>query len=263
MGATESGAAALALPVRWAVHLHDTPHTVAQEQVWLAQAAQAVVVAAAPAGLAHVWTSPTGWVAPQRYRQAPRWASLADDSTQVVHTPDGRQLWLRDSGGGLVPQGTGVLNLTLLWPRPCQPDGSPMPADPTAVYLALCALFKRALARLGVSARAQAVDGSFCDGRYNLGVQGRKLVGTAQRWCQVTTPAGVQPMCMAHALVFGALDFNALCLQANALEAALGHPQRYQPHTMTDLCCVLGQSEWPPLQRRLQQALQSVLEQTV
>ncbi|MCY1432771.1 hypothetical protein D9M71_487790 [compost metagenome] len=49
-------------------------------------------------------------------------------------------------------------------------------------YLRLCQPICDWLAALGLESGLGEVDGAFCDGRYNVNIGGRKLVGTAQRW---------------------------------------------------------------------------------
>lgn len=84
---------------------------------------------------------------------------------------------VRDSGGMIVPHLTGSLHLTLLLPRR---DGGEPGTD--QVYRLLCEPVREALATLGIDASYGQVPRSFCDGRYNLVHDGRKLAGTAQRW---------------------------------------------------------------------------------
>lgn len=97
---------------------------------------------------------------------------------------------VRGSGGGAVPQGPGAINLALSWPVSPEDsiDGS---------YRRLCAPIQAALAAQGLLAEPGATPGSFCDGAYNLAVEGRKIVGTAQRW---RAGAGGR-RALAHALI--------------------------------------------------------------
>jgi len=146
---------------------------------------------------------------------------------------------VRSSGGGLVPQGPGLWNLSLLW-RTAQSE--PVQAD--AVYRALCALLERTLAALGVAASPQAVEGSFCDGRYNLAANGRKLVGTAQAWRRAQ---GV-PVVLAHAVIVLDADPAALTAATNAFEEGLGQARRYREDALTSVATEAmraGQSPGP------------------
>ncbi|MFQ5773354.1 MAG: biotin/lipoate A/B protein ligase family protein [Kiloniellaceae bacterium] len=95
-------------------------------------------------------------------------AALAEEGWPVV---------VRDTGGTAVPQGPGIVNLSLVMPRHEEHRVSL-----EAVYHALCAPLGRALHGMGVAVAFGEVPGSFCDGRYNLVARGRKIAGTAQAW---------------------------------------------------------------------------------
>ena len=207
-----------ALPTFGFVTVHRRPLAggIDHEAAWLAAGA------ALGRASAHLWCAPPGLVVPRRYTALPGWpAALADAA-------DGRhgELQVRSSGGGLVPQGPGVWNLTLGWPAPAA-----TPSGTDAVYQGLCDALATAFARLGVACAAQPVEGSFCDGRYNLAVHGAKLVGTAQAWRRV---AGV-PMVLAHAVIVVSADPAELTARANAFEALLGTDIRYRPESVTSL----------------------------
>ncbi len=216
---------AMALPVFGFVCLHRHPLAdgAADEAAW----ARGCAATGRPA--AHLWQGVEGFVAPRRYTTLPGWPQRPRDLA----------LQVRASGGGLVPQGLGVWNLSLLWPAP-----SAAPTDTTGVYAALCAELTTALARLGIDGLApQAVEGSWCDGRWNLAVGGAKLVGTAQAWKRVAPrEAGVGvPVVLAHAVIVVTADPAVLTERANACEAALGHAVRYRPEVLTSVArCVPG-----------------------
>ena len=218
---------------------HATPLAdgIAAERGW----AQAVAEGAAPQ--AHLWQGAPGWAVPASYARAPGWAAW-----QAHCAAAGTPVHVRSSGGGLVPQGPGLWNLSLLWRTA---KGEPVQAD--AVYRALCDGLARTLAGLGVAASAQAVEGAFCDGRYNLAVCGRKLVGTAQAWRRV---AGV-PVVLAHAVIVLDADPVALTTATNAFEHGLGQARRYRVDALTSVAAEAlraGQptGDWP---QRLAQAL--------
>ncbi|HFF3731340.1 TPA: lipoate--protein ligase family protein, partial [Klebsiella pneumoniae] len=124
----------------------------------------------------------------------------------------------------LVPQGPGIINLSLAWPVQ-QPLGEA--AEP--IYHSLCAVLQRTLARFGVASHARTVNGSFCDGRYNLacgeGEAARKIVGTAQYWRPLT--AGRGHVVLAHAVILIDADLSAAHQAANAFEAQLGSERVY------------------------------------
>jgi lipoate-protein ligase A len=215
---------------------------IAAERGW------AQVVTAGSGPQAHLWQGQPGWAVPASYARAAGWA---DWQAQCARA--GTPVHVRSSGGGLVPQGPGLWNLSLLW-RTAQSE--PVQAD--AVYRALCALLERTLAALGVAASPQAVEGSFCDGRYNLAANGRKLVGTAQAWRRVQ---GV-PVVLAHAVIVLDADPAALTAATNAFEEGLGQARRYREDVLTSVAAEAiraGQGEPGPggWAGRLAQALRT------
>lgn len=204
----------MGLPAFGAVTVHEQPLAggVACEAEWMARCA----ATGSPA--AHLWHGPVGLVVPRRTTLLPGWAAARDAAAG--------ELQVRSSGGGLVPQGPGVWNLSLVWPAP-----SATPVDTTAVYLALCAELAAAFAQLDIVATPQPVTGSFCDGRYNLAANGRKLVGTAQAWRRL---AG-RPVVLAHAVVVVDAEPRALTARANDFEALLGSQVRYRADALTSV----------------------------
>jgi len=210
----------VALPRFGFVTVHRQPLSagIVHEADWLAGSAALGLASA------HLWTAPTGIVVPRRYAALPGWAAAAADARHG-------EVQVRASGGGLVPQGPGLWNLSLAWPAP-----GAMPTGTDAIYRDLCAALTAALARLGVDAAPQPVAGSFCDGRYNLAVGGRKLVGTAQAWRRV----GGVPMVLAHAVIVVDSDPVALTARANAFEAALGTATRYRAEALTSVALAAG-----------------------
>jgi lipoate-protein ligase A len=194
------------------VHRRPLADGIAREAEWLAQATHG------RRAVAHLWQGMPGWVVPRRTTALPAWADVA--------ARHGAALQVRRSGGGLVPQGPGIWNLSLAWPA-----GDATPADMHAIYAALCDSLATAFARLGVVASPQAVQGSFCDGRWNLAVNGRKLVGTAQAWRRF----GAIQVVLAHALVIVDADPASLTDRANRLEAELGQGTPYRADALTSL----------------------------
>ncbi|WP_260260722.1 lipoate--protein ligase family protein [Vibrio intestinalis] len=90
-----------------------------------------------------------------------------------------RSEWLlsaRKTGGAPVPQLEGIINLSHIYHWP---DGQPY--DIKQAYLDLCGRLSLFFARLGVAVDVHVTEGSYCDGDYNLNIEGRKVVGTAQR----------------------------------------------------------------------------------
>jgi len=180
------------------------------EQSLLAQAASGQ-------SLAHLWQAPVCLVVPRSYLRFP-----AFEPAREQFARDGCPVHLRLSGGGLVPQGPGILNLSLAYPV-----RGTMGTMADTVYMHLCDILRHALAILGIDTHWQAVEGSFCDGRFNLAwgprEDARKIAGTAQYWRR----AGDHHVVLAHAVLLVDADPAEINARANAFEAAIGSGRRY------------------------------------
>lgn len=88
----------------------------------------------------------------------------------------GCNVFVRRTGGTAVPQGPGVLLVSLMLPR------RPVVATTDDYYRMLCDLLVHWLGEYGLRATTGSLPGSYCDGNYNVLVDGQKLVGTAQAW---------------------------------------------------------------------------------
>lgn len=212
-----------------AVHAAPLADGIACEASWLAQ------VAANGRPTAQLWRGAAGFVVPRSYERRPHW-----QAARAASAAEGWPVNVRASGGGIVPQGAGLWNLSLLWPVE---TGSPVDTD--AVYRSFTDGLAAALARLGVAAVTQAVSGSFCDGRYNLAVGGRKLVGTAQAWRRVDG----QRVVLAHAVIVASADPAVLTAAANRFEVQCGGTARYRAEALTSVAeawCAAHVAAAPP-----------------
>ncbi|WP_159834892.1 lipoyl protein ligase domain-containing protein [Burkholderia sp. 8Y] len=182
--------------------------------------------AASGEAVAHIWTAPVSLSLPRSYQRYP---ALADARASFARR--GCPVWLRLSGGGLVPQGPGIVNLSLAYPV-----RAPMGTLSDAVYLHLCRILGDALYTLGVLTHHQAVEGSFCDGRFNLawgpGNDARKIAGTAQYWRRVPQSSDDRdtPLyaVLAHAVLLVNADPVEINERANAFEALISSGRSYQ-----------------------------------
>ena len=163
---------------------------------------------------------------------------------------------VRLSGGGVVPQAAGVVNLHLAYPVHANYPLQHVEAH----YLGLCDLIARALADSGVEATPEPVEGSFCDGRFNLAVAGKKIAGTAQYWRRNKAAAGVAGAptfsLLSHAVILVNADSSALTSMANRFEAALHSPIRYLPEKTVSAQALLG-TPITDFEQKLLQALQN------
>ncbi|MDE2094886.1 MAG: lipoate--protein ligase [Burkholderiales bacterium] len=214
----------MSLPLFGFVTVHQRPLAdgVAAEAEWMARAADTGRAAA------YLWRGEPGLVVPRSCTTLPGWPAAAKAHRVLV----------RASGGGVVPQGPGLLNLSLVWRTGANAAAGGAPRGTEPIYRALCDGLAHALARLGIAAAGQAVEGSFCDGRFNLAVAGRKLVGTAQSWRRV---AGT-PVVLAHAVIVVDADPQALTEAANAFEHDLGSGRRYRAEALTSVALAWQQA---------------------
>ncbi|WP_157269346.1 lipoyl protein ligase domain-containing protein [Azohydromonas aeria] len=196
---------------------------------------------------AAVWECRPALVVPPTYRRFERFDALCER-----FAAQGWPVSVRRSGGGLVPQGPGMVNLSLAW-RTRSRLGDAM----EAVYLHLCGVLQAAFETFGLETSAQAVEGSFCDGRFNLALDGRKAVGTAQYWRRVNAQEHVV---LAHACVLVEADLRRLVERANAFEARLGSDRQYSVEAVANLVPAvaprpMGQGGQPLSAASLAQAL--------
>lgn len=182
--------------------------------------------AARGSAVAQLWEAPKSLAVPRSYLRYPQF-----ESARSAFLRSGCPVWLRMSGGGLVPQGPGILNLSLTYSVAQQPSKMN-----DAVYLHLCEVIGSALRVIGVTTHHQAVDGSFCDGRFNLawvvGSDARKIAGTAQYWRQqpaaMHTRGGRRHLVLANAVLLVSADADEANQRANAFEEAVGSRRQYE-----------------------------------
>jgi len=100
---------------------------------------------------------------------------------------------LRETGGEPVPQSAATVNVALVYVAP-RSEGDQNRIE--TAYQRLCQPLCDALSQLGGEPSLGEVEGAFCDGRYNVNLDGRKWVGTAQRWRQGLS--GTRPVVLVH-----------------------------------------------------------------
>lgn len=132
---------------------------------------------------------------------------------------------VRATGGGATPQGPGILNLAVAF------AASPRAGvSVRGSYEVICRPIASVLRGLGLRPAIGAVEGSFCDGAFNLALGGRKVVGTAQRWRRRASGGHA---ILAHALILVDGDNAARVAAIARLNHAvsLTAPLRIDAHT--------------------------------
>ncbi|RMQ48646.1 hypothetical protein ALQ04_01959 [Pseudomonas cichorii] len=150
-------------------------------------------------------------VMPRRMSRLPGFAEAS-----AVLADSGWPVLLRETGGEPVPQSCATVNIALVYAQP----GTDSDRDRIeTAYRRLCQPLLDLLTGLGGHASLGEVEGAFCDGRFNVNLDGRKMVGTAQRWRQ--SQGGSRPVVLAHGallldnerqqMVAAVNRFNELC----------------------------------------------------
>lgn len=86
----------------------------------------------------------------------------------------GTRVFRRVSGGDIAPQGEGIINIS--WFAPA----SKLPLSIDNAYLFFGQGLKEYLAQFGQRVTFGKLDHTFCDGIYNLLIEGKKIAGSAQ-----------------------------------------------------------------------------------
>ena len=124
-------------------------------------------------------------------RRLSRLAGFEQASVELADS--GWPILLRETGGEPVPQSPSTVNIALVYAPP-RSEGDHGRIE--TAYRRLCEPICDLLTALGGSASLGEVDGAFCDGRFNVNLNARKLVGTAQRWRQ--SQGGQRPVGLVH-----------------------------------------------------------------
>lgn len=192
-----------------------------------------IALAAKDGPVASIWQAGQGLVVPRTYQRYERF-----DKACELFAEQAWPVTVRLSGGGIVPQGPGIINLSLSYPV----EGLPLEHS-NAAYERVCSIIQRALRQQNIETQPQAVSGSFCDGRYNLawGLDDRakKVVGTAQLWRRIrpATPEMDPPIqiVLVHALILAAIDVTALTGRINQFERLLDSGKQYDANRVASL----------------------------
>ncbi|KUO57289.1 MAG: hypothetical protein APF80_09105 [Alphaproteobacteria bacterium BRH_c36] len=174
---------------------------------------------------AAVWQTQRSIVLPSGMSRRPG-IDVAERASEIAGWP----VFERFTGGDVTPQFEGVLNISLGFAL----SGSERNIE--AAYRRLTDPLVTFLKNeFGIHAYTSSVDGAFCDGAFNLVVEGRKLAGTAQRWRLVKSqPVNVdadaltpqRTAVLAHAALLLGHDLDNALKATNAFFAAWGSDRR-------------------------------------
>jgi octanoyl-[GcvH]:protein N-octanoyltransferase len=120
--------------------------------------------------IVHLWRHPKAFVMGLRDSRLPH-AAKADSWLKS----QGYKTGVRNSGGAAVPLDLGVINVSLLLPKPA---GS---MEHRKDFELMAQLIREALMKLTDDVHKGQVAGSFCPGDFDLSIGGKKFCGIAQR----------------------------------------------------------------------------------
>ncbi|MFQ6573746.1 lipoate--protein ligase family protein [Pseudomonas sp. UM16] len=159
---------------------------------------------------------------------------------------------LRETGGEPVPQSPAVINIALVYVAP-RSEGDHGRIE--NAYERLCLPLCDVLRDWGGLASVGEIEGAFCDGRYNVNLNGRKLVGTAQRWRQGL--GGKRPVVLVHGALLLDNERESMVAAVNRFNEICQLEQRCLADSHIALHEVVPEA---PLLERLGQAYAKVIE---
>lgn len=184
------------------VHIADPGEAVAVER--------ALYEEGSPQGALVLWMTTQALVVPRALARRPGFNAARRDLMRR-----GVPVVVRSTGGGVVPQGPGILNITVTLPT------AAAARRPMTDYAWLAAPMCELLGRHGCVARLGHVPGSFCDGAQNVVVSDRKLAGMAQRRGRTTA--------LLHMVLLINPEFTPMFAAIEALRAQVGERSPLNP----------------------------------
>lgn len=155
-------------------------------------------------------------VMPRRLNRLPQFESACEVSAAA-----GWPVLLRETGGEPVPQSSSTINIALVYAPP-RSEGDQNRIE--TAYRRLCDPICQLLDELGGTSSLGEVEGAFCDGRFNVNLDGRKMVGTAQRWRQ--SKGGTRPVGLVHGALLLDNERESMVAAVNRFNEACGLEQR-------------------------------------
>jgi len=140
---------------------------------------------------------------------------------------NGWQLHSRKTGGAPVPQCQGIINLSHLYVWP-----GDTPYSITQAYENLCFVLNEFFKKFGLTSQAHATKHSYCDGDYNLNINGKKIVGTAQR---VIIKKGGGKIVLAQAFILIDVILDEIIKPVNLCNSLCDKKERVQANVHTTL----------------------------
>jgi len=164
----------------------------------------------------YLWSSNAAIVVGKTETQLPNYAHACAQLNDL-----GWSVLPRLTGGTAFAQGPGILNLSAVCTLG---DGQ---RSIKRSYQDFCDALIHAFASIGVNVNIGGQSRAFCDGDYNLLLDQKKLVGTAQRWRKSAV--------LAHAAILMQLDKDYASNAVNLFYELVGSDKRFDQDAIVDL----------------------------
>ncbi|TMM45659.1 lipoate--protein ligase family protein [Colwellia ponticola] len=160
------------------------------------------------------------------------------------------QLHSRKTGGAPVPQCPGIINLShlYLW-------SEDSPYSISKAYQNLCAVLNGFFQQFNLASQVHATDFSYCDGDYNINLNGKKIVGTAQR---VIIKKGGGKIVLAQAFILIDVLLDELIKPVNLCYQLANKTERVKAEVHTTLFEHI--TEQPTIDQLYQQLTQAFVD---
>jgi lipoate-protein ligase A len=148
------------------------------------------------------------------------------EKAKLFTESQGMPVDIRQSGGSAVIQNDQVINISRIY----------IQNDPISIeqsYLTMCQPVLNVLKALGIEAYLDSVEGSFCDGAYNIVYQGKKLAGTSQRW--LSLPKSKAKVILEHMVIVLKHDYKSTTKILNDFYRIAGADQYFKDSVIISL----------------------------
>lgn len=155
-----------------------------------------------------IWSMEQGLVVPKSTTNNPNFTSTAQKMYE-----NNWPVFVRETGGDLTPQAPGMINISYVFYEPwtnaiCIEDAYTVICKPIIDYLKQ---------DFGINAYCSAVEGAFCNGKFNIVVDGLKIAGTAQKWRLFNNHAGQKHVAiLGHVALLGDVPLPQMIEASNA-----------------------------------------------
>lgn len=207
------------------------------------------------AATCRIWETKQCLVVTRKETRFPRYETAARTLNKM-----GWPVIVRNSGGTTVPLHPGILNLSLIFP---QHNLDAYSLDD--IYMALCEPIKQALNTIGINTEYGETPGSYCDGRFNLNVDGLKITGTAQKiMVSPPNPKEIKQAILAQAMLMVEADAAQGTKWVNTFYAEAGNERQFNPDVSTSVSECLGETALDgQLTKMIRERLNSCIEKLI